>query len=169
MTCQQCGQNPATVYFRETVNGQTAEIYLCVACAQKRGLSGGFEILQNPLMGLDIGSFWGSLFADPEVLSQKQEALCPDCGTTYSEIAETGKAGCPACYIAFYDRLLPSIQRIHGKTQHVGKVPGTAEITGRPASELDQLKRQLEQAIDNQEYEECARLRDRIKEFEGTS
>lgn len=85
----------------------------------------------------------------------------------FQEIAHTGKAGCPACYTTFYDRLLPSIQRIHGKAQHVGKISPRAGETVKRERELTDLKKQLADAIASQQYEECAKLRDRIQELEG--
>lgn len=160
MLCQKCGKNQATTHFKRTLNGETSEWHLCPSCAAEEGLDSMFS-------GLDLGNFWGSLFAEPAARAIPDTVRCEGCGHSFREIAQTGQAGCPACYTAFYDRLLPSIQRIHGKTRHVGKAPAGAGEPARREQELEQLRRQLTAAIAKQEYEECARLRDRIRELEG--
>lgn len=160
MICQKCGKNVATTHVKRTVNGQTSEYHLCASCAAAEGLGDVFG-------ELDLGSFWGSLFAQPTLRSAADTVRCEGCGKTFREIAASGKAGCPACYTTFYDRLLPSIQRIHGKTGHVGKIPSSAGSEIRRERELDDLRRRLNEAIAAQEYEKCAGLRDRIRELEG--
>ena len=77
-----------------------------------------------------------------------------------------GKAGCPTCYHTFYNRLLPSIRRIHGKTQHTGKVAQKANDGVKKERELQRLREQLEQCVAAQEYEKCAELRDKIQQLE---
>lgn len=162
MLCQKCGKNTATAHVKRTVNGHTTEYHLCAACAAEEGLNSMFG-------ALDLGSFWGSLFAEPALRGSADTLRCEGCGKSFGEIASSGQAGCPTCYTTFYDRLLPSIQRIHGKTAHVGKVPAAADGELRRERELEDLRRQLNEAIEKQEYEQCAGLRDRIRELEGGS
>ncbi|MBP3485574.1 MAG: UvrB/UvrC motif-containing protein, partial [Oscillospiraceae bacterium] len=81
--------------------------------------------------------------------------------------SKSGKVGCPACYATFYDRLLPMIQRLHGKTRHVGKIPAAGGEELRREQELEALRKQLAEAVEKQEFETCASLRDRIRELEG--
>lgn len=161
MMCQNCGKNPATTFLKKTVNGETMEMHLCSACAAKQSLApfaNGF--------GFDLGDFWGSLFAEPSVRAKADTVRCEGCGRSFSEIAQSGRAGCPQCYTTFYDRLLPSIQRIHGKTHHTGKLPSNGSPQGKRMRELEELKRKLADSIGRQEYEECARLRDEIQRLE---
>ena len=78
--------------------------------------------------------------------------------------------GCSDCYEKFYDKLLPSIQRIHGKAKHAGKVPPVTESTieeKKISTEELILKKEaeLKKAIERQEFERCAVLRDEIKEL----
>lgn len=161
MLCQHCGKKPATTFLKKTVNGQTTEWHLCADCAAKQGVG---PMLSN--MGFDLGDFWGSLFAEPAVREMADTVRCEGCGHSFQEIAQSGRAGCPACYTTFYDRLLPSIQRIHGKTRHTGKVPSTGSEAGKRERELELLKKQLAESIASQEYERCAELRDRIQALE---
>ncbi len=162
MLCDHCKKQTATTHVKQTVNGKTTEMNLCSDCAVEQGLSPSFSNF-----GFDFGDFWGSLFAEPAKRMREDTVRCPDCGHSFREIAEIGRPGCPTCYVTFYDRLLPSIQRIHGKTQHTGKIGEQADDTAKTEHELKMLREQLEQCVANQEFERCAQLRDRIRELEG--
>ena len=162
MLCQNCGKRPATTYVKKTINGKTTEIHLCGECAAHQGLNPVFGGL-----GLNLDNFWGSLFAEPAARAMADTVRCEGCGKSFSEIADSGKVGCAACYTTFYDRLLPSIQSIHGKARHTGKVPAGAGDQIKKERELDQLRKQLADCIAKQDYENCAKLRDRIQELEG--
>lgn len=162
MTCQSCGKNLATTHVKKIVNGKATELHLCTACAAKQGLNTVWDGF-----GLDLGNFWGALFAEPAVREQNDTVRCACCGSTFRDIANSGKVGCPNCYTTFYDRLLPSIRRIHGKTRHTGKAPAAASDSAKREQELEALKKQLAESIASQEYEKCAQLRDKIRALEA--
>ncbi|MCI8553895.1 MAG: hypothetical protein HFJ80_03005 [Clostridiales bacterium] len=184
MLCQNCGKSPATTHVKRNINGKTAEWHLCADCAAKQGIGAGFGQGLVPVLGglgFELGDFWGSLFAEPAAREQKDAERCPGCGSSFNDIAQSGKVGCAQCYTTFYDRLLPSVQRIHGKTRHVGKIPvrmtgnetpedsgGTVAAVKRAAreQELKVLRQELDACVARQEYEKCAGLRDRIRELE---
>lgn len=165
MLCQQCKKNIATTHVRRTIDGETTEYHLCADCARKQGITGMFG-----KMGFDFGDFWGSFFAEPVAHTLADTVRCEHCGSTFREIADSGKVGCAECYTTFYDRLLPSIQRIHGKVEHCGKLPQAADASARKEQEKEQelsrLKEELNRCIQEQKYEECASLRDRIRALE---
>ncbi len=161
MLCQHCGKNVATTFIKKTINGETTQSHLCSECAAELGYDSMFNSF-----GFDFGNFWGSLFAEPAKKSLSDAVRCEGCGHSFSEIVESGKAGCPSCYTTFYDRLLPSIQRIHGKTGHTGKVPTGASDKLKKDKELERLRAELAKCIAAQQYEKCAELRDRIRELE---
>lgn len=158
MYCDHCGKQAATTHVKKTVNGATTELHLCAQCAAQQGIHSAFS--------LGLGDFWGSLFAEPSQRAQADTVRCPDCGTGFREIADAGRPGCPTCYLTFYERLLPSIQRIHGKTQHTGKVAAQADGTVKKERELQALRDQLNTCIAEQDYETCAKLRDQIRALE---
>lgn len=158
MYCDHCGKNVATTHVKKTVNGKTTEAHLCAHCAAQQGIGSAFSF--------DLGDFWGSLFAEPALRAQADTLRCPDCGSGFREIADAGRPGCPTCYLTFYDRLLPSIQRIHGKTQHTGKVAAQADNTVKKERRLQQLREKLNACIAEQDYETCAKLRDEILALE---
>ena len=173
MLCQQCKQHPATTHIKRTVNGQTTEVHLCAACAKEQGFS--------PLFGgmvMDMNNFWGNLFSEPGKTALRSTKTCNGCGSTFAQIAHTGKVGCPTCYETFFDRLQPTIERIHGKATHIGKRPTDTRLTVveqeekaacEPSKEekIKALTAQLDACIEAQEYEKCAALRDEIQALEA--
>lgn len=160
MLCEKCGKYVATTHVKQTVNGKTEEYHLCAACAATQGVHAMWD-------SFDLGNLWGTLFAEPAARSLGDTVRCEACGHSFREIAESGRAGCPQCYTTFYDRLLPSLQRIHGKVRHTGKIPAAGGEKAQRARRLEQLKKELAESIEKQEYETCAKLRDEIREWEA--
>lgn len=172
MLCQKCNQNEATVHFRQNINGDVKEIHLCPQCAAELGYDSVFSGIEDfsPFGAMDMGiqNFLGSLFSQelPQLNNPTAARKCSFCGTTFEEFAQTAMAGCANCYHEFLSDMLPYIQRIHGKTRHVGKIPATAGKELRQQRELTSLKKQLNDAVAAQEYEKAAEFRDKIKEIE---
>lgn len=175
MLCDHCGKKEATIHFHEAANGQVHEVHLCSACADEMGYN---KLLagSSPFAGgmtPDWQDFLGSLFSQAMPSHGPAGKSCSFCGTTFEEFAKNAMAGCPHCYRTFYQELLPSIERIHGKTHHVGKIPRSAsrDIVARREQavrmrQVDTLKHQLDEAVIRQEYEQAAKLRDEIKALE---
>ncbi len=166
MICQACGKNTATTHIKTALNGKLTEIYLCPDCAREQGYAHLFE-------GWGFGSLMSGLMGT--VPSQRQVQRCPSCGQSFDEISRTGKIGCAACYKAFRSQLLPIIQRVHGTTQHKGKAPGGSalqvvdprqKLVAVETSPIDEKKRLLQKAIEAQDFEQAAILRDEIKELQ---
>ena len=91
---------------------------------------------------------------------------CPTCGATLSEFQESGRLGCPACYQIFTDELTALFGRIHGSTEHGGKRPGGEGGQTSGAVSVEVLRRKLKTAVEGEEFEEAALLRDKIKDAE---
>ncbi len=158
MLCEKCGKNHATTHIKTIVNGVKKEYNLCALCAAKEGYS------NNSLAGM-LASMFGDI-SNVELL--KHQTKCSVCGSTFSDIAKTGKAGCSECYNTFYDQFLPYLKRVHGSTTHVGKTPETApnvEITQEIT--VEDLKNELSRLVAEEKYEQAAVVRDKIKELEG--
>lgn len=169
MQCQKCNQNEATVHFRQNINGDVKEIHLCPKCAAELGYDSVFSGLEelNPFGAFDMGvqNFLGSLFSQ-ELPQLGTERKCSFCGETFEDFAQSAMAGCAHCYDEFRNDMLPYIQRIHGKTKHVGKIPSSAGKELKLQRELTSLKKKLNEAVTNQEYEKAAEFRDQIKDIE---
>ncbi len=167
MLCDVCNKNQATVHLTEIVDDQMTELHLCDDCARKKSMEMEQQFgLSDLLAGLvDFGKQFSG--AEKGVAAVK----CTHCGLTYEDFRKIGRLGCSECYASFSKYLGPLLKRIHGACQHMGKTPASytempfkpqkSEITGT----LD-LKERLQRAIEREEFEEAAKLRDAIKEAE---
>jgi protein arginine kinase activator len=93
-------------------------------------------------------------------------SICPQCGLSIGEFHKTGRLGCSECYTVFRDELMPVFRRIHGHDHHVGKVPALNPLHMETRKTLLVLRRQLKQAVEREEFEKAAELRDRINAIE---
>ena len=86
---------------------------------------------------------------------------------TYDDFRKVGRLGCADCYPTFKRSLGSLLKRIHGSPIHVGKSPVRLIKPSKIAkTELLDLKKKLERAIEHEEFEEAARLRDQIRRAE---
>jgi protein arginine kinase activator len=99
---------------------------------------------------------------------QPKVVRCDVCGMSFEDFRKTGKLGCGNCYSVFRENLNPILRRIHGSTEHTGKVPGRVSICMKTTNELGKLRAELTAAISSEEYEKAAELRDKIKDLEST-
>ena len=164
MLCQNCGNNPASSYVHYVVNGVVKDKYLCSECALK-------EKMQN-LYNDDIFKMFSSFFNDETV--NKPTNKCESCGTSFDDILDTGRLGCGKCYDVVYEELLPTLKKVHGSISHIGKRPNVIiktndsdVIKNDAENELFNLKIKLKNAIENEEYEKAAIIRDEIRKKEG--
>jgi protein arginine kinase activator len=152
--CQSCGRD-ATVHLTEIVQGKMTEVHYCDECAQKEGVS-----------PLTPQSFFAQLVGPGSSSGKDAELTCGGCGLTYAEFRQRGRLGCPECYRVFREGLCPLLEKIHGSSQHLGRVPGSTGEGLKAERELIQLRRELSRAIQREEYEKAAEIRDRIQELE---
>ena len=180
MLCEKCGKNEATFYYRENVNGTEKSYKLCPACAaelQKSGeiRTGMGEDPMTKLMKLFSGDdFFGGDLLDTDKLfgrlmgapqSAGKAKTCELCGSSFQDIAGSGKAGCPACYETFAAELAPSLRRIHGRTSHTGQVPARFREENEKKQKIAAMEAELKEAIKSENYERAAELRDSLREL----
>ena len=168
MLCQNCGKNTATTHIKSVVNGVLTEFDLCENCAREKGYVNFFKDLH-----WDFGNLMGGFIGSHQGRTPAQR--CSKCGASFAEITESGKIGCSECYTFFRDRLMPTVNRIHGSAKHKGKIPGTSALRiVEPAGEMavvkpdpiEQKRALLKSAIEEQNFEQAAVLRDEIRELE---
>jgi len=169
--CENCGQREATIHEVLIKGGAKVERHLCEACAQHAGV----QASGSPPISELITKYMMS----PGTTRGEAPPSCPTCGMGYAEFRQSGLLGCPACYDAFERRLSPLLERAHeGGSHHVGKVPrralaerqaggaGVERLLGDArtrAERLEALRRQLTDAVEGEQYERAARLRDELR------
>ncbi len=175
MLCEKCKKRTATVFYNENINGKMRSYSLCGECAAKLREKGDLQDITSM-----IGSFadpfselhddlFGGFFGLPTLKSASVEKKCPSCGCSYSDIASDGRVGCPECYTVFEDELARTIRSVHGTTSHTGAVPARHRAKQERAEQLRKLKRAMQEAIQKEDFERAASLRDDIRRLENDS
>lgn len=157
MLCEHCKKRNATTHISENVNGYVKEINLCSECASELGYNEMFG-------GMSINSFLGSVFPVP-LQGAEVKRRCPVCKKSLDEIVSSGEAGCAECYKVFGEQLLSPLKRLHGNLRHIGKKPIRAKKEKTVAEMIAELEEEKAAAIEKQDYETAAKLRDRIAEL----
>lgn len=160
MLCDICGKNPATVHLTEIIDNQMTELHLCEECAHEKSQQMEQQFgLSDLLAGL-------AEFGKPSKEAEAVSVKCPKCGLTYSDFKKLGRLGCGDCYITFKKYLGPLLKRIHGSSQHVGKSPFKVPKVLKKKIDLQELRNRLQKLIEQEAFEEAAKMRDQIKELE---
>jgi len=163
MMCEDCGIRPAKFHLMTIINGDRVERNLCPACMAKH---------QKQIPGIDFSNLAGILNSILEGRTSQEEAdreeeyegyVCEQCGMTYAEFQKCGMLGCANCYQAFKVPMTSLLQRVHGNTQHAGRVPGGVHSGTSIRMNIDRLKQKLQKAVADEEYEQAAKLRDTIR------
>lgn len=164
MYCEECKKRPATVHLTSIVNGVKVENHLCEQCAGKKGTI-IFDLNKFSIPNL-LGSFFGNTYSIQGINARQDDTVCPGCGMTFDNIRESGRLGCSQCYQVFEEELDPILRRIHGNSQHMGKIPSRGGEKVLLKKKVDELKNALQQALAKEEYEKAAEIRDSIKSLE---
>lgn len=162
MKCSRCSK-PATLHITEIRHGTVQAVHLCESCAQEYLSSSSLNEVADPAD--QLAAQLGQL--DEGELREYDDLVCPNCGLTFREFRQQGRLGCPHDYVAFEEELMPLLENIHGETQHVGKFPKRAPHESQRQYELIRLRNQLRSAVEDEQYEEAARLRDEIQTLES--
>lgn len=162
--CDHCGEKPAVIHLTQVVDNKTIHSHLCEACAAARGVSH-----PTPPASLPLADFLANMSVHPslEKSGGSEDVSCPFCGLLASDFKEIGRLGCPQCYSTFEPSLRSLLRRIHGGTQHVGKVYLPPDPTNREREKrLDGLRKKLRRAVESEDFERAAELRDEIRAME---
>lgn len=161
MLCDVCGKNPATVHLTEIIDEQMTELHLCEECARNKSAQMEQQFgLADLLAGL---AEFGKV---PEDKEGAADIKCPNCGLNFKDFKKIGRLGCSQCYSTFKKYLGPLLRRIHGSSVHLGKAPQKFAEAVHKRTEVQDLREKLQRAIEEEMFEEAARIRDEIKEME---
>lgn len=164
MQCQICNKNDATIHLTEIADGERTEMHICEQCAVEQDIAVKSHIPINEL----LSNLLAVQPSDDELAGPTEQKLaCPHCGFTLAQFRKEGVLGCPRDYEIFEKTLLPLIEKAHdGKTTHCGKIPLKTPKDTKKQMELLNLRQQLEAAVQSEDYELAAELRDKIKQSE---
>jgi protein arginine kinase activator len=163
MQCDSCGANEAVMHFTQIVNNEVSTYHLCEPCAAEKGLEPGLDAGEFPL-----ASFLAQVGSGRQGDSGEAAGTCGFCGLRVEEFKKAGRLGCPHCYVTFEPHLRGLLRRLHGGTQHVGKIYLPPDPTESERKErLEGLKRRLDRAVGQEDFERAALLRDQIRSLEA--
>ena len=138
--------------YTQIVNGQKSTLNICSACASRESIFDNFGSL------LSFGT-----------RPTTKNLVCPVCRMTLSEFSRKGRMGCGECYNTFRTQASAMLKKIHGTSKHVTSAEVEKEAQNIPAEKKDtvtELKTLLKKAIEEENFEEAAVLRDKIRDAE---
>ena len=166
MLCDNCKERDAVINLTQVEHDSKVTLHLCEQCAQQKGVETGGTVLKSPLGGfltaLGKGGSGATLLPSPT-----DGLRCASCGATLRDFRDSGRLGCDQCYVTFDFHLRDLLRRLHGSSQHVGEryeLPGVDD--GDPRGRLLELRAQLRRAVESENFELAAELRDRLRVIE---
>jgi protein arginine kinase activator len=164
MSCDQCREREAVIHLTQIVNDQVTTLHLCEKCAAEKGVDSPGAHAKTPL-----GTLIGAMGKSPEQApAPRSSDVCTRCGGTFQDFRETGRLGCPDCYRSFETPLRDLLRRLHGSTHHLGeryaeREPAALVVDQEQAADL---REQLRLAVETENFELAAELRDRLRVLE---
>ncbi len=155
--CQYCGKREAKIHFTEIKDGKQTEMHICEHCAHEKNVALAFPSLLSHIVK-------GPGAVSPSE-SDAVPKTCPKCGLSYADFKSKGRLGCPDCYSSFAAVLVPLLEKVHGAARHGGSTPQRLRGMITANQEARELRKELDEAIEAEEYERAAGLRDQIREI----
>jgi protein arginine kinase activator len=158
MLCCFCKQKEATVHLTQIAGDKVQKVDLCEECAKNKGVNdpAGFS-LADLLLGLGASQ-------EIEQASGGATIKCPHCGFTQADFKKAGRLGCSQCYTVFGEVLEGLLKTMHKGVRHAGKVPMALQQTRDLSDRLRILQKKLAKAVEEENFEQAAMLRDEIKQ-----
>lgn len=170
MNCEKCKNKKATLFYADEGGGRHA---LCASCGALQGKLGNLhtpeesgapknaylpDITLSSLLPHTVCDYPGTTFPDPS-------PVCGKCNTSVENLMHTGSVGCPQCY-SIFDGLLPSFMPPDRSNTGIRMPHSHRQALQREALRA-QLKQQIKVAVENENYELAATLRDKIKALDN--
>jgi protein arginine kinase activator len=162
MVCDDCHENDAVVQLTAIKDNVVVQLHLCERCAAQRGV----ETTVNTLPKHPLGEFLNQV-QQQLITTPTDGAKCSFCGSTMADFRATGRWGCARCYSQFEAGIRELLRRVHGHSRHIGRnyeAPRSESL--ERSAVLSELRERLRRAIDSEQFEQAADLRDRIKGME---
>ena len=161
MVCDNCHERDAVVNLTTIENNAVRQLHLCEQCAAERGVETTVATPKHPL-----GEFLQAM-QQQTMPASLDAGKCPFCGLTMKDFRDTGRLGCARCYTTFEPSMRELLRRVHGGPRHIGRTYRAPmdEVVGT-AGVLGELRDKLRRAIEQEQFEAAAELRDRIRVLE---
>jgi protein arginine kinase activator len=158
MVCENCKERDAVVHLTKVKEGAVLQVRLCEKCAAEQGVE---TTVAQPKAALT--DFLQAVHQQAAAAPGDQ-AACHFCGATARDFRQTGRVGCARCYGAFERSLRELLRRLHGGAKHTGHryAPPAPELI-EEAGHVGQLRERLQRAIEAEQFELAAELRDRLR------
>ena len=158
MLCSICKEKEATVHYTQIVGDKMQKVDLCEACSKTKGV--------NEASGFSLADLMLGLGASQEIENAAGgvDLKCARCGYSQEDFKKSGRLGCPECYNVFADGLEGLLKTMHKGIRHVGKVPEALRHNRDLADRLKTLQKRLTKAVEEENFEQAAKLRDEIKQ-----
>ncbi|MBC7334146.1 MAG: UvrB/UvrC motif-containing protein [Actinobacteria bacterium] len=172
MICDYCGKREATIHLIKIYDNSDVErINLCKECAKGMTFLSGdefFDSIADVLSKILEGDFEKTKAEEKlfNNIGSRRRSRCPSCNTDLKTIKKMGRVGCGKCYEEFKQELSPLIEAIHGGLEHRGKIPSNSNEVLKIEKEIKDLKYRLEEEVTIENFEEAAKLRDKIRRLE---
>ena len=178
MLCDRCNKKKATIFYRENLGGRVKALHLCGECVEILEQAGELEDISAAVAGFISPFFVAEELSIPIPFPSKSypaerlggsapQKKCPTCGASAEDINRAGRVGCAHCYTAFSEELCGVMTAAHGRAEHTGRVTSAHRAKAEKAVRLTKLKKQLKDAVTNEQYEIAAGLRDQIRGLEA--
>jgi len=162
MKCERCGDREAIMEVRHVEEGKSRQIQLCEACAADQGITASGVGPETPLGGFLATMWQGANLEEAELVPG---GACPGCGGSYADFRQTGRFGCAECWRLFEPAIRVLLRRYHGSTRHLGRAPVPRTDGVLKAEQAGALRERLRQAVETEDFELAARIRDQLEEL----
>jgi protein arginine kinase activator len=162
MKCDICGNPEVVIHVQQMTDGEEIELHLCDRCAAFKGITRGEDKVEFSISNLLMG------LVDLKNARTNVASECPGCGLTLENFKKRAMLGCSECFNTFGKEIRDIVEKMFGRTRHKGKYPKRLQAYKSILIDLEGLKIRLEKAVEAENYEEAAKLRDQIKELSGS-
>jgi len=162
MKCEICGLKDAVIHIRQIQKETVHELHICEECAQEKGL------IREEDSELPIANLLSGLLEGKDMTGASEgKDVCPTCGMKATDFRKQGKLGCPDCFTAFEKDVRAIVSQMAARPRHTGKLPQTLVLEKPSALPGEGLREELKIAVEREDYELAARLRDRLRDIEA--
>ena len=161
MLCDVCKEREGVVQVTKMEKDSVTLENLCEKCAAARGIETTVTMPKHPLSDFLSG-------VQQQLGGQQGDTVrCAFCSTTLREFRNSGRLGCMHCYGTFEQSLRELLRKIHGNSRHNGRryEPPTP-LFFEGTSMIGELRERLRRAVETEQFELAASIRDQIKGLE---